>query len=122
MLTPFKLGAGGPLGTGNQWWSWVHRDDVVGMALAALDQDIWQGAVNVTAPGPVRQREFARALGRALGRPALVPTPAFALKLLLGGFSSELLGSKRVLPARATELGYEFAFRELPAALGAALA
>lgn len=122
MLTPFKLGAGGPLGSGRQWWSWVHRNDVVGIALAALDDEAYQGAVNVTSPEPVRQGQFARELGRALGRPALLPAPEFALKLLLGGFSVELLGSKRVLPARATALGYRFAYPRLAEALQAALA
>jgi len=116
MLLPFKLGAGGPLGSGQQWWSWVHRDDVVGLIRHALAGEL-DGPVNATAPEPVRQRDFAKALGRVLKRPAFLPAPALALKLVLGEFSSELLGSKRVVPERAQQSGYAFAHPELEAAL-----
>lgn len=116
MLLPFKLGAGGPLGSGRQWWSWIHRDDVAGLVRHALDGEL-SGPVNATAPGAVRQREFAKVLGRVLKRPAFLPAPALALKLVLGEFSTELLGSKRVVPERAQQSGYAFAHPELEAAL-----
>ncbi len=121
MLTPFKLGVGGPLGSGRQWWAWVHHDDVVGIIQHAVQNDDFQGPVNATAPTPARQRAFAKVLGRVLGRPAFMPAPAFALKLLLGEFSQELLGSKRVLPERAQQAGYAFGYPELEPALRAIL-
>jgi uncharacterized protein (TIGR01777 family) len=117
LLTPARLALGGPMGSGLQWWPWVHIDDVVGIARAALDDGRYEGPVNVTAPQPERQRAVARALGRAVHRPAVVPAPAFALKLLLGGFAEELLGSRNVEPTRATALGYAFRHPRLEAAL-----
>lgn len=116
MLLPARLGLGGPLGTGRQWWSWVHVDDVLGLIEHALDQDV-SVALNATAPSPIRQRDFARALGAVLKRPAFLPAPAFALRLVLGGFANELLGSKRVLPESTLATGYAFRFPELHAAL-----
>ena len=107
MLPPAKLGLGGPLGSGKQWWSWISRDDLLALIEFLLDNDA-SGPVNAVAPHPVRQREFARALGRVLHRPGFLPAPAFALKLILGGFSTELLSSKRVLPAAAERLGFRF--------------
>jgi uncharacterized protein (TIGR01777 family) len=121
MLLPFKLGVGGPLGSGKQWWSWIHRDDLVGIMQRAIEDDAMHGAYNGTAPAPERQKDFAKVLGKVLRRPAFMPAPAFALKLVLGGFSSELLGSKRVLPTRLRELGFEFRYPELEGALRAAL-
>jgi uncharacterized protein (TIGR01777 family) len=116
MLPPFRFGVGGPLGSGSQWWSWIHRRDLVRMILKALEQD-WTGAFNATAPHPERQADFARALGRAMGRPAFIPAPAFALKALFGEFATELLTSKRVLPSRAREAGFEWEFGRLDMAL-----
>ena len=116
LLPMFKVGLGGPLGSGRQWWSWVHRDDVVSLIQYALERDV-HGAVNATAPRPVRQQEFARTLGRVLRRPAFLPAPAFALRLMLGEFSSGLLGSIRAFPKRAQELGYSFRYPELEPAL-----
>jgi uncharacterized protein (TIGR01777 family) len=116
MRRPFELGLGGPLGSGNQWWSWIHRDDLVRMILSAIDEP-WSGSYNATAPNPERQKDFARILGRTLGRPAILPAPAFALRALLGEFSSELLGGKRVLPERAREAGFRFEFEHLDDAL-----
>ena len=116
MLTPFKLGAGGPLGSGRQWWSWIHRDDLVGLILHLIDNDL-RGAFNATAPEPVRQKEFARVLGRVLHRPAFMPAPAFALKIVMGGFAAELLSSKKVLPEGALQSGYQFRNPDLEAAL-----
>ncbi len=120
MLLPAQLGAGGPLGSGCQWWSWIHRDDLIGLMIRLLDTD-HQGVVNGVAPSPLRQKEFARVLGRALSRPAFMPTPALVLKIVLGGFATELLSSKRVLPAEAERLGYAFQYPELESALRRAL-
>jgi len=117
MLLPFKMGFGGPLGSGLQWWSWVHRDDVAGMILRALEDGGIAGPLNATSPDPIRQRRFAKVLGKVLRRPAFVPTPDFALKAVLGGFSSELLSSKRVVPAKLQEAGFRFRFPDLGAAL-----
>lgn len=116
LLPMFKLGLGGPLGSGRQWWSWIHRDDVVGLILHVLEHEI-HGPVNATSPQPVRQREFARTLGKVVRRPAFLLTPAFALRVILGEFSSGLLGSTRALPKRAEELGYRFRFAALEPAL-----
>ncbi len=112
MLLPFRLGLGGPMGSGRQWWSWVHREDVIGLIEMALAEGL-EGPVNVTSPNPLPQREFAKVLGRVLGRPAFMPTPALVLKLMLSGFSAELLGSKRVMPERALQAGYKFRYPEL---------
>jgi len=116
MLLPAKLGLGGPLGSGRQWWSWIHLDDAVGIIEHALALN-FSTALNSTAPVPVRQIDFAKALGRVLHRPAIAPMPAFALKLVVGGFAVELLSSKRVLPEATRASGYEFRFPELGPAL-----
>jgi uncharacterized protein (TIGR01777 family) len=117
LVLPAKLGLGGPLGSGRQWWSWIHIDDLVALVTTALDDDRYAGAFNATSPGPARQRDIAKALGRVLHRPAVLPAPAFALRAILGGFSEELLGSRRVIPARAQGLGFTFRFAEIEAAL-----
>ncbi|MXX31738.1 MAG: TIGR01777 family protein [Chloroflexi bacterium] len=117
LLFPFKLGLGGPIGLGRAWWSWVHIDDVVGGIIHALEQTNVEGALNLTAPNPVRNGEFSRALGRALGRPALMPVPPLALKLMLGEGASVLLASQRILPTRTLDLGYRFRFTEIDTAL-----
>jgi hypothetical protein len=109
MLIPFRLFAGGPVGSGAQWMSWVHLDDEVGLILHALDRSAVEGPLNATSPNPVRNRDFARALGQALGRPSLLPTPAFALRLLLGEMADALLlTGQKVLPVKAEESGYRF--------------
>ena len=120
MLPPFRLGAGGPLGNGRQWWSWVGRDDVVGSALHAMESDL-SGPLNVTAPRPVRQREFARALGRAMSRPSFMPAPAIALRIALGEFAGELLSSARVIPAGLTASGFRHAQPDLGETLASSL-
>ncbi|MCX6439048.1 MAG: TIGR01777 family oxidoreductase, partial [Actinobacteria bacterium] len=97
MLPLFRLGFGGKLGSGKQWWSWITLHDQIRAIVFALENPI-SGAVNVTSPNPVTNQEFTSALARALHRPALFPAPAFALKIALGGFSSEVLGSKKVIP------------------------
>lgn len=121
MLLPFKLGLGGPLGSGRQWWSWIHRDDLVGIVRFALENDRVAGVYNAAAPAPARQKEFARTLGKVLHRPAFLPAPAFALKLILGGFATELLWSRRAVSERIVGEGYEFEHPELDEALDDAL-
>jgi uncharacterized protein (TIGR01777 family) len=109
MLLPFRLGAGGPIGSGRQWMSWIGRNDAVRMVEWAIDREASKGVYNATAPGPVRNREFTRALGRAVHRPAIVPVPAFALRLALGQMADEaLLASQRVMPHRAQQEGFGF--------------
>ncbi len=119
LAMPFRLFLGGPLGGGRQWMPWIHIDDVVGIIRLALERGDMAGPVNVTAPGPVRNREFARALGRALGRPAVLPAPAFALRLALGDMADALLLSgQRAVPERAAKAGYAFRHADLTRALG----
>lgn len=113
MLTPYRLFAGGPLGSGRQYMSWIHRLDWVEMVRWIVQTPQASGPINATAPVPVTNREFARALGRALRRPAVVPMPAFALKLLLGEFAQYVVTGQRVIPARAQALGYHFRYPEI---------
>lgn len=117
MLLPFKLGLGGPLGSGLQPFPWVHLDDAVGAILFALDNGALSGPVNVVAPEPVSNAAFTAALGRALHRPAFLPVPAFALKLALGEMSEMLLGGQRARPARLEASGYRFRHPRLDEAL-----
>ena len=121
MLRPFRAFVGGPLGSGRQWMSWIHRDDVTGLIVAALGNPGYRGAVNASAPQPVTNRDFAALLGRTLARPASLPTPAFALRLALGEISEILLTGQRVLPGVATRLAYHWRFPELGAALRASV-
>jgi uncharacterized protein (TIGR01777 family) len=123
MLTPFKWGVGGRLGDGKQWMSWIALDDVIGVIRWALTDSQVTGPVNVVAPGPVRNLEFTRVLAKALHRPAVLPAPAFALRLLLGEMADALLlGSQRVRPEKLLALGYPFRFDKLEPALRSALA
>jgi uncharacterized protein (TIGR01777 family) len=126
LLTPFKFGAGGPIGwtpwSGNQVMSWIHHADLVGIFLLALDQAAATGPINGTAPQPVTNREFGRALGRALHRPALVPTPPLALRVMLGEVASVIATGQRVLPKQALALGYRYRFPSIDAALADILA
>jgi len=118
LLTPFKLGVGGPIAGGRQYMSWVHIDDEVGILLWALDDERVNGTINATAPNPVTNREFSQALGRALGRPAAVPVPGFALDLKFGSeFGKVLRGGQRVMPRRALDLGYQFRYANVDAAM-----
>jgi uncharacterized protein (TIGR01777 family) len=117
MLPPFRLGAGGPMGDGRQWMSWIHRDDLVRMITWLLDSDRAGGAYNGTAPAPVTNREFARTLGKTLRRPAMLPTPAFVLKAGFGEMAQLLLTGQRVLPAHALAEGFVFRFPTLTDAL-----
>jgi NAD dependent epimerase/dehydratase family enzyme len=121
MLPPFKLGIGGPVAGGHQFVSWIHVEDVVGIVLAAIDDEHWHGPINATAPEPQRNRDFSKALGRALHRPSLLPVPGAALRLLYGEMAEIVTSGARVLPAKALVLGYRFRHPQLDAALRAAL-
>lgn len=120
-LPLYKLGLGGRLGNGRQWWPWVHVDDIAGLFVRALEDASWAGPVNGSSPAPVRQGEFARLLGRVLRRPALVWAPALAIKLVLGEMAAEVLTSKRVLPRAALDADFDFAYLDLETALRDAL-
>lgn len=118
MLTPFKLGVGGPLAGGKMYFSWIHLDDEVGILLWALDNAQVNGTVNATAPEPVTNKEFSKALGRAVKRPAIAPVPGFVLDLKFGSeFGHVLRGGQRVFPKRTQELGYGFKHPQLDEAL-----
>ncbi len=121
MLPAFRLGVAGPLGDGRQWMSWIQIDDAVGALDLLLRRDDLSGAFNLCAPRPERNADFTRALARALRRPALVPVPGVALKLLFGEMAQVLLASQRVLPRRLLEAGYRFRFPELDGALAGLL-
>ena len=123
MLLPFKLGAGGRLGDGRQWWSWIEIDDVVSGYVHALESPL-TGVVNLTSPNPVRNAEFTKALGRALRRPTILPTPTFGLRVLFGSEMTKeaILYGLRVLPARLEAEKFEFRYPTLEPALAAALA
>ena len=121
MLPPFRLGVGGKLGNGRQWMSWVQLSDVTGLLLHAATHPELRGPLNVVSPAPVRNADFTRALGHALGRPALLTVPRLALSLALGEVSEVVLESQRVVPRVARDTGYHFVYPELGAALGACL-
>jgi uncharacterized protein len=121
MLRPFRAFVGGPIGSGEQWMSWIHRDDVTGLVVAALEDDRWRGAVNATAPEPVTNAGFARALGRTLSRPAVLRTPATVLRLALGEMAGMLLTGQRVLPRVAEQRGYRWRYPTLASALRASV-
>lgn len=123
MALPFKLGAGGPVGNGEQWMSWIDRDDAVRFVEWVIDRESARGVYNVTSPQPVRNKEFARALGRALHRPSFMPTPAFALKLAFGQMAEEvLIAGQRVIPRRAEAEGFAYERPAIDAALAHELA
>jgi uncharacterized protein (TIGR01777 family) len=121
MLLPFRLGLGGRVGGGKQYMPWIHLDDIVGIYLAALDNEAWDGPVNGAAPGAVTNLAFTRALGRALRRPTAMPVPQFALKLIYGEMAQVLVEGQRMVPKRALELGYQFRHEAIDDALRAAL-
>ena len=116
MLPLFRLGFGGKLGSGKQWWSWITLHDQIRAIVFALENPI-SGSVNVTSPNPVTNQEFTSALARALHRPAVFPAPAIALKIALGGFSSEVLGSKKVIPHVLQEAGFTWDYPHITQAL-----
>ena len=118
LLLPFRLGVGGPLGSGEQWMPWIHRDDEVALLLWALGNDRVSGIVNSSAPNPVTNREFSKTLGRVLHRPAVIPAPRFAVAALRGGeLADEVTTSQRVVPRRPLDLGFTFRFDRLEPAL-----
>jgi len=118
MLPLFRFGLGGKLGSGKQWWSWITLHDVIRAIVFCLEKKI-SGPVNLTSPNPVTNQEFTSALARAMKRPALFPAPAIALKIALGGFSSEVLGSKKVMPSALTESGFKWDYPHISTALEA---
>jgi uncharacterized protein (TIGR01777 family) len=118
MMPIFKFGLGGKLGNGKQWWSWITLHDEIRAIIFLLNSKI-TGPVNLTSPNPVTNQEFTAALARALNRPAIFPAPAFALRAALGGFSSEILGSKKIVPKVLTDAGFEFDYPHISAALTA---
>lgn len=121
MLPPFKLGVGGPVAGGRQYTPWIHVDDVVGIYLRAIDDADWTGAVNATAPTPVTNKAFSKALGKVLGRPAFAPVPALAIQALYGEMAEIVTKGQRVIPRRTQALGYSFRHPELGEALRSAL-
>ncbi|MEA2195090.1 MAG: uncharacterized protein QOG42_1524 [Solirubrobacteraceae bacterium] len=121
MLPPFKAGIGGPIGSGKQYMPWIHRDDLIGIYLAAIDHPSFNGAINAAAPEPVTNKQFAKALGHAINRPAVAPVPGFTIKLMYGEMSQIVLNGVRMVPGRAAELGYEFQHSDLGEALRSTL-
>jgi uncharacterized protein (TIGR01777 family) len=117
MLPAFRCFAGGPIGNGKQWFAWIHMADLLAAILFLLNDDQTRGPYNATSPGMVRQREFASALGKAVGRPALVPIPSLALRLMLGELAGVLLASQRVKPERLLEAGFVFRHADVDWAL-----
>jgi uncharacterized protein (TIGR01777 family) len=118
MLPPFWFGVGGPVGSGRQYWPWIHRQDWIDLVRFAIANTAVEGPINVTGPTPVPNKEFAKALGRAMHRPAFMPAPAFALKILLGEMAEALvLSGQRAVPAKAQRLGFKFKYERLDAAL-----
>ncbi len=119
MIIPFKFFLGGPMGSGKQWFSWIHRDDVVGIIQYALENDSIEGPVNATAPKPVTNMEFSSSLGKTLNRPSYFAVPGFVIKLAFGELGTVFLTGRRVLPAKALQSGYTFKYSELDEALRA---
>ncbi len=117
MIPPFKLFAGGPLGTGRQWFSWIHRDDLVNLILEALSRADIEGVLNATALNPVRMSELCQNLGKTLERPSWLPVPSFALEALLGEGAKVVLEGQQVLPKRTTSYGFEYQYPTLKQAL-----
>jgi uncharacterized protein len=117
MLAPFKMFAGGPIGSGNQWFSWIHRDDLVGLIIAAIDRAELSGTFNATAPQPVRMKEFCQTLGEVLNRPSWLPVPSFVLETLLGDGAIVVLEGQQVLPRQTTSIGFKYQYDSLKTAL-----
>ena len=117
MKTPFKFGLGGPLGSGKQWFPWIHLDDLINAIIFLLSAETCNGPFNFTAPQTVRQKEFARQLGKSLHRPTILPTPAFVISWVLGEFGRSLLQGQKIMPEALTESGFQFTYPELQPAL-----
>ena len=121
MLAPFSAFVGGPIGSGNQWFSWIHRDDVVKLIIAALNDTKMQGVYNATAPNPVTMTEFAQTLGTVMNRPSWLPVPNFALEAMLGEGAIVVLQGQQVVPTRTLAQGFDFQYSTLKPALSAIL-
>eukprot|EP00252_Welwitschia_mirabilis_P027597 TRINITY_DN9503_c0_g1_i3.p1 TRINITY_DN9503_c0_g1~~TRINITY_DN9503_c0_g1_i3.p1 ORF type:complete len:161 (+),score=33.07 TRINITY_DN9503_c0_g1_i3:583-1065(+) len=119
MVPLFMMFAGGPIGSGKQWFSWIHRDDLVSLIIEALYNPAYRGVLNGTAPNPVRLSEMCEELGRVTGRPSWLPVPEFAVKAVLGEGASIVLDGQKVLPKRAEELGFKFRYPHISDALKA---
>ncbi len=117
VLPPFKMGFGGKLGNGNQWMSWIHVDDVIGIVMHALENEEVEGALNATSPIPVRNIEFTKTLGSVLRKPTIFPVPTFGLKIMMGEFANFVVLSQNVLPEKTQTSGYQFRFETLESAL-----
>lgn len=117
MMRPFRFYTGGPILPGSQWMSWIHRDDVIGLILFALQSEDIRGPLNLTAPHPQTNRDLSKTLGRVIRSPSWLPVPQFALKMALGDVSDILVTGQRVMPAKALQHGYEFAYPHLESAL-----
>lgn len=117
MIPPFQLFAGGPIGTGHQWFSWIHRDDLVNLIVQALTRQDIEGVLNATAPNPVRMSELCQTLGQTLNRPSWLPVPGFALEVLLGEGAQVVLEGQQVLPKRTTSYGFEYQYPSVKQAL-----
>jgi uncharacterized protein (TIGR01777 family) len=117
MITPFKLFAGGPIGSGRQWFSWIHRDDLVNLILQALNRPDIEGVLNATAPNPVRMTQLAQTMGQVLNRPSWLPVPSFALETLLGDGAMVVLEGQQVLPKRTLDYGFDYQYPTVKQAL-----
>ncbi|AFZ28016.1 TIGR01777 family protein [Cylindrospermum stagnale PCC 7417] len=117
MITPFKLFAGGPIGSGRQWFSWIHLDDMVSLILSALTKPEMEGVYNATAPNPVRMTDLSQTMGKVMHRPSWLPVPAVALEVLLGDGAIVVLEGQQVLPKRTLESGFKYQYPNLPSAL-----
>ncbi|MEH2358632.1 thylakoid membrane protein ThyD [Nostoc sp.] len=117
MISPFKLFAGGPIGSGRQWFSWIHVDDLVNLILQALTKPEIEGVYNATAPNPVRMADLSQTLGRVMNRPSWLPVPAFAIEALLGDGAIVVLEGQQVIPKRTVETGFEYKYPNLQSAL-----
>jgi len=117
MVTPFKLFAGGPIGSGKQWFSWIHREDLVSLILYALTHPEMEGTFNATAPNPVRMEAFCQTMGQVMGRPSWLPVPAFAIEVLLGDGAQVVLEGQQVLPKRTQESGFQYQYPTVQPAL-----
>ena len=120
MLPVFRTGFGGPIGSGQQWMSWIHRTDLCGLIIRALEDSQWTGVINAVAPEPVSMATFSKSLGRSLGRPSLLPVPGPVLQVLLGDGAKVVLEGQQVASERLDELGFSFRYPDLAAALAAA--
>ena len=117
LLLPFKLFVGGPFGNGQQWWSWIHLDDEVKAIQFLLETETCHGAFNLTAPNPLRNKAFSRILGKVMGRPSLIPVPAFAMRAAFGEVAVVVVEGQKVVPDRLAKAGFEFSYPELEPAL-----